>query len=268
MLKNSLLSTFLKFSSLSRVQNELFFENPYEKLKQYLEVPLLEEQFFLPDTESLVAAQELFLPNPLHRIGFITSGIGSEKFPDHDIPEVVFMGKSNAGKSSLLKAIFTNVPNLRIQTSKRPGHTKTAKFYQVGSKLCLVDMPGYGFRQPEWFENLVHEYFKRNNCVRTFLLIDGKVGFEDIDQIALDVLESYKVPHVIVMTKIDQASDSTLLKHILQLRNIKKSIVYCFSQPFMVSSHTYEGLGHLLAFIGHITGNIDVKSADIKPISS
>ncbi|GBN79811.1 GTP-binding protein 8 [Araneus ventricosus] len=268
MLRNSLLSSFLKFSSLSSVQNKLFFENPYEKLKQYLEVPLLDDQFFSPDTESLVAAQELFVPTPLHPIGFITSGIGSEKFPVHDMPEVVFMGKSNAGKSSLLKAIFQHVPSLRIQTSKKPGHTKTAKFYQVGSKLCLVDMPGYGFRQPEWFESLVDEYFKRKNCVRTFLLIDGKLGFENIDQVALEVLESYKVPHAIVVTKIDQASDSTLLKHILQLKNIKKSTVYCFSQPFMVSSQTYEGLGHLLAFIGHITGNVDVKSTDINSISS
>ncbi|XP_055946333.1 GTP-binding protein 8-like isoform X2 [Argiope bruennichi] len=181
--------------------------------------------------------------------------------------EVVFMGKSNAGKSSLLKAIFQNVPSLRIETSKRPGSTKTAKFYQVGSKLCLVDMPGYGFRQPEWFESLVHEYFKRKNCIRTFLLIDGKVGFEDIDQIALDVLENYKVPHVIVMTKIDKISDGILLKNVLHLKNIRKSTVYCFSQPFAVSSHTYEGLGHLLAFIGHITGNVNIKSADIKSIS-
>ncbi|KAF8777005.1 GTP-binding protein 8 like protein [Argiope bruennichi] len=195
MLRNSLLSAYAKCSSLTCVQSKLIFENPYEKLKQYLEVPLLDDQFFSPDIESLVAAHELFVPNPLHRIGFITSGIGPEKFPNHDLPE------------------------------------------------------------------------KRGRCIRTFLLIDGKVGFEDIDQIALDVLENYKVPHVIVMTKIDKISDGILLKNVLHLKNIRKSTVYCFSQPFAVSSHTYEGLGHLLAFIGHITGNVNIKSADIKSIS-
>lgn len=70
------------------MQNKLFFENRYEKLNEYLEVPLLDKQFFLPDIESLIAAQELFVPNPLHPIGFLISGIDSEKFPNHDLPEV------------------------------------------------------------------------------------------------------------------------------------------------------------------------------------
>ncbi|GIX71125.1 GTP-binding protein 8 [Caerostris darwini] len=178
------------------------------------------------------------------------------------------MGRSNVGKSSLLKAIFNYVPELRIKTSKRAGLTKSAQFYGVGSKLCLVDMPGYGYGQPEWFEDVVHDCLRRRNCVRTFLLIDGKVGFQDSDDIALNALESYRVPYAIVMTKIDKATDARLLRNVLHLRNIKKSPIYCYMQPFFVSSHTFEGLGYLLAYIAHITGNLRIDHSDMNHISN
>ncbi|GFS82194.1 GTP-binding protein 8 [Trichonephila clavipes] len=237
------------------------------QLKHYLEIPVLEkDNIFSPDVETIFAAQELFIPNRFHSIKFITSGIGPEKFPNHDLPEVILMGRSNAGKSSLLKAIFRNVPSLLIRTSKKPGHTKTAQFFQIGSKLCIVDMPGYGFNQPEWIEDVLESCIKRKTCVRTFLLIDGKVGVLESDEVAIDMLESFKAPYAIVMTKIDKTADSRLLRNILHLKNVKKSSVYCYAQPFMISSHTYEGLGNLLAFIGHITGNLELRNT--KSISS
>ncbi|GFU28611.1 GTP-binding protein 8, partial [Nephila pilipes] len=150
-----------------------------------------------------------------------------------EVVDVILMGRSNAGKSSLLKAIFRNVPDLLIKTSKRPGHTQTAQFFQIGSKLCIVDMPGYGYHQPEWIEDVLESCIKRKNCVRTFLLIDSKVGFLESDEVALDMLESFRVPYAIVMTKIDKTTDSRLLRNILHLKNVKKSSVYCYAQPFM-----------------------------------
>ncbi|KAG8178682.1 hypothetical protein JTE90_011610 [Oedothorax gibbosus] len=209
----------------------------------------------------MYAAQELFFQKKYHFIKPIKFAIDPCKFPDHDLPEVVFIGKSNAGKSSLLKAIFKDYPNIRIDVSKRPGHTKCAKFYEVNSKLCIVDMPGYGVGQPEWFDHCVGNYLKyRKNLVRAFFLIDGKVGFEGFDSDALNMLEKYGVPYAFVLTKIDSAPDGRILKNLIHLKKIKDqySSVGCFPHPFLISSTTYEGLAYLLAFIGHVTGNLNI----------
>ncbi|GFR12857.1 GTP-binding protein 8, partial [Trichonephila clavata] len=89
MMKTSfLVPAFSKFSSLACMKSDLIYKNPYNRLKQYLEIPLLEkDNTFSPDVETIFAAQELFIPNRYHRINFITSGIGPEKFPNHDLPE-------------------------------------------------------------------------------------------------------------------------------------------------------------------------------------
>ncbi|GFS80656.1 GTP-binding protein 8 [Nephila pilipes] len=89
MMKTSfLVTTFSKFSSSAYLKSDLIYKNPYNRLKQYLEIPLLEEDsVFSPEVETISAAQALFIPRRFHSINFLTSGIGPEKFPDHDLPE-------------------------------------------------------------------------------------------------------------------------------------------------------------------------------------
>ncbi|KFM79082.1 GTP-binding protein 8, partial [Stegodyphus mimosarum] len=73
------------------------------------------------------------------------------------------------------------------------------------------------------------------------------------------MLEEYRIPYALVLTKIDKAADSKRLKNVLHLKNVrdKCASISCFPQIFMISSHTYEGLACFLAYIAHITGNLN-----------
>lgn len=237
------------------------YKNPCLDLQEYLDIPIFKstDSCFVPCFQSMKCAEELFRNN----IKCISRTVDPKLFPVHELPEVAFLGKSNAGKSSLLQAIFSHVPDLRIRISKKPGATKSLNFYNVGTYLCLVDMPGYGIGQPKCFESSVTHYLRyRKNLVKTFLLIDCAEGFQDWDDAALQMLEDFKIPFAILLTKIDAVKDSQRLRSFIHLKNIQDSFKpnTCFPQVFMLSSHSFEGFTFFMAFLAHITGNLNPQA--------
>ena len=75
---------------------------------------------------------------------FSTSvSLGSEKIFFDTRKEIVFVGRSNVGKSSVMNALFGKKD--LVKTSARPGKTKTANIFEVGRKYYFTDLPGYGF---------------------------------------------------------------------------------------------------------------------------
>ncbi|MBA0762020.1 hypothetical protein Gotri_024580 [Gossypium trilobum] len=102
-------------------------------------------------------------------------------------------GRSNVGKSSLLNALTRQWGVVR--TSDKPGLTQSINFFQLGSKLCLVDLPGYGFAYAkeevkEAWEELVKEYVStRVGLKRVCLLIDTKWGMKPRDNELIDLME-------------------------------------------------------------------------------
>jgi GTP-binding protein len=83
---------------------------------------------------------------------YIASAVKPEQYPTEDLPEIVFIGRSNVGKSSLINSL-TRVNNL-ARVSSNPGKTQTINFFEVGLKVAevegrkafyLVDLPGYGY---------------------------------------------------------------------------------------------------------------------------
>ena len=67
----------------------------------------------------------------------------SSKFPEHELPEFAFAGKSNVGKSSLINALMQRRSLAR--TSAQPGKTQTINYYNVNDEFYFVDLPGYGY---------------------------------------------------------------------------------------------------------------------------
>ncbi|KAG9471440.1 GTP-binding protein 8 [Eleutherodactylus coqui] len=234
--------------------------SPLEDLEKLLSLDVDRTNFrvFDPTIEEIVEAEKYFRSAGKHVIDYLTSAVRMDHVPELQQPEVCFIGRSNVGKSSLIKALFALCPGVEVRVSKNPGHTKKLNFFKVGKAFTLVDMPGYGYRAPEDFVEMVEEYIQeRHNLKRTFLLVDGTIGIQKADLIAVEMCEEFGIPYVIVMTKIDRCRPAVLLTEFMQIHDfIKSQTSGCFPQPFLVSSLHFSGIHLLRCFIAHITGNL------------
>ncbi|XP_063250066.1 GTP-binding protein 8 isoform X2 [Prinia subflava] len=221
---------------------------PLQRLERYLAPGTDTAPFrlFQPGLAALQRAEALFRSDGRHSIDY-----------------VCFIGRSNVGKSSLIRALFSLAPEVEIRVSKTPGHTKKMNFFKVGKYFTLVDMPGYGYRAPQDFVEMVEAYLQeRHNLKRTFLLVDGVVGLQKADHIAVEMLEEFGIPYVMVLTKIDRASRGLLLKNVLEIQEfVKENTQGCFPQLFLVSSVAFSGVHLLRCFVAHVTGNLPTVEA-------
>ncbi|KAF7655531.1 hypothetical protein LDENG_00054800 [Lucifuga dentata] len=236
---------------------------PFSQLEPYLDrsVDRMQFQLFHPSLDNMVKAEKLFYTSPSHNIDYYVSAERMDHIPALKQPEVCFIGRSNVGKSSLIKALFSLTPDVEVRVSKTPGHTKKMNFFRVGKAFTIVDMPGYGHRAPTDFVDMVEPYlFSRKNLVRTFLLVDGSVGLQKADLVALEICEETKRPYVMVVTKIDKSRHGSLLVNLLNLQDVVKTqTTSCFPQPFLVSSLQFLGIYLLRCFIAHVTGTIQIS---------
>ncbi|XP_066542861.1 GTP-binding protein 8 isoform X2 [Hoplias malabaricus] len=211
---------------------------PFSELETHLSRQVDQGCFrlFQPSMEELFMAEKIFTPSPRHDIVYSSSAVHIEHMPQLAQPEVCFIGRSNVGKSSLIRALFSLAPDVEVRVSKTPGHTKKLNFFTVGRAFTLVDMPGYGYRAPKDFVEMVEPYLQqRQNLVRTFLLVDGGAGLQKLDLVAVEMCEEFGIPYVFVVTKIDRTRQGPLLTLLLQLRDfIKDQTSTCYAQPFIV----------------------------------
>ncbi|XP_041266973.1 GTP-binding protein 8 isoform X3 [Onychostruthus taczanowskii] len=172
---------------------------PLQKLERYLAPGTDTAPFrlFQPGLAALQRAEALFRSDRGHPIDYVSSAVRMDHAPPPALPEVCFIGRSNVGKSSLIRALFSLAPEVEVRVSKTPGHTKKMNFFKVGKYFTLVDMPGYGYRAPQDFVEMVEAYLQeRRNLKRTFLLVDGVVGLQKTDHIAVEMLEEFGIPYV------------------------------------------------------------------------
>lgn len=191
-----------------------------------------------------------------NKLTFFAAAKVSSSFPPPDVPEIAFAGRSNVGKSSLLNALTRQWGVVR--TSDKPGLTQTINFFSLGSKLSLVDLPGYGFAYAkeevkDAWEELVKEYVStRVGLRRVCLLVDTKWGMKPRDQELIDLMERSQTKYQIVLTKTDMVFPMDVARRAMQIEErlrANKSIV----QPLMmVSSKSGAGIRSLRTVLAKI----------------
>tara|TARA_B100000029_G_scaffold199718_1_gene198064 strand:- start:28835 stop:29485 length:651 start_codon:yes stop_codon:yes gene_type:complete len=181
-------------------------------------------------------------------------GVGKlEDLSSPELPEVAFIGRSNCGKSSLLNAL-TGRKSL-ARTSKTPGRTKQLNFFDLGQKVWLVDMPGYGYAKAskkeimEW-NKTVQDYLKgRPTLLKLCLLIDSRRGIKPNDIEIMKLLDKAAVSYRIVLTKVDKIGNLELEDLINSCFKILKLHPAAFPEPIPTSSLNGEGIPQLRAEI-------------------
>lgn len=139
---------------------------------------------------------------------FAAAASSLASLPAFALPEVAFAGRSNVGKSSLVNALVGRTALAR--TSQTPGRTQQINFFDLGGRLMLVDLPGYGYakasksRVAGWTA-LVEAYLKGRPVLRrTCLLVDARHGLKESDRAAMTMLDAAGQPYQIVLTKADR----------------------------------------------------------------
>jgi GTP-binding protein len=176
------------------------------------------------------------------------------QLPESTMPEVVFSGRSNVGKSSLINRLL-NRKSL-AKTSSTPGKTKTINFYKLDT-LRLVDLPGYGYAKVSHSEkrrwaDLISSYFESDRDLRLVVqLIDIRHSPTQDDLRMLEYMTEYELPFIVVLTKADKLKKTALTQQIQALQHQFSDYVGIKFIPF--SSKTGEGVGELRKIVDLVT---------------
>ncbi len=174
-----------------------------------------------------------------------------DQLPPPGLPEVAFAGRSNVGKSSLINAL-TNRHAL-ARASNTPGRTRQLNFFDLGGRLTLVDMPGYGYAQAakeikaDW-QDLMFEYLRgRPTLRRVVLLMDSRIEFKASDHAVMDLLDRAAVTYQLVLTKTDSASLRALAEKREALAVLSRKHPAAHPALLLTSSETGAGMDELRA---------------------
>lgn len=151
------------------------------------------------------------MPN-FNKAEFILSAPRVEQKPELILPEVIFVGKSNVGKSTLINALVAR--KSLAYTSSKPGFTKLLNYYRIDDAFYLVDAPGYGYsakgrRDYVEFAAMMEGYFENNPQLRhVFFLVDSRHEPSTEDVTFLQYIIHQHVAYTLVVTKVDKLNQS------------------------------------------------------------
>ena len=167
-----------------------------------------------PEAAAIEAARRLFA-QPCR---FVAGAVRLDQLPAAELPEAAFAGRSNVGKSSLINALVGQRALARI--SATPGRTRQINLFDLGRRLMLADLPGYGYaRAPKrevaaWTE-LVRDYLRgRASLRRVCLLVDARHGLMAADRPVAAMLDAAGVAYQIVLTKADRLTAAAAAERI------------------------------------------------------
>ncbi len=159
--------------------------------------------------------------------------------------EVAFAGRSHVGKSSLINALTGHSALARV--SNTPGRTRQLNFFDLGGRLTLVDMPGYGYAQAaksvkEDWQGLMFDYLRgRPTLRRVMLLLDARIEIKDSDIAVMDLLDRAAVTYQAVLTKADDVKPRALAaKQEAVLAIVRK---HPAAHPVVMTTSSNSGVG-------------------------
>ena len=173
---------------------------------------------------------------------FVTGAVSSKQYPKEPFPEFAFVGRSNVGKSSLIRSLLNRKKLVRI--SSTPGKTREINFFRINEKLMFADLPGYGFArvtpalQKKW-KQMIEEYLiNREPLMAIVFIVDIRRKPTELDITLKEWLEDLDRNYILVITKSDKLSGVERSK---QTKIIKSA----FMGANALAAVTYSSKNHL-----------------------
>lgn len=177
---------------------------------------------------------------------FVKGAVGADNIFEDGKPQIVFIGRSNVGKSSVINSV-TNQKNL-ARTSSFPGRTQQINIFLINRVFYLIDLPGYGFaKAPKEIrlkiQRMINWYLFESDYIfkKVVLIIDAEIGPTSDDMNMLYDLEKENKDIIIVANKIDKIKKSERNK---QIQKIKDALFMHKVIPY--STENNIGAGELI----------------------
>jgi GTP-binding protein len=151
----------------------------------------------------------------MHTARFLTTAAQLQHLPAHELPEIAFVGRSNAGKSTCINTL-TQQKQLAF-ASKKPGRTQHINLFSLGKQgvhdAVLADLPGYGYAavpkvdKARWQRVMANYLVSRPNLMGVVMLCDPRHGLTDLDEALLDIIRprvEEGLKFLILLTKADK----------------------------------------------------------------
>jgi GTP-binding protein len=153
---------------------------------------------------------------------FLVGAVSAKQYPKEELPEFAFVGRSNVGKSSLIKSLLNRKKLVRISSS--PGKTREINFFNINETMMFADLPGYGFArvppamQKKW-KKMIEEYLtQREPLIAIIFIVDVRRKPTELDLTLKEWLEELDRDYILVITKADKLSASERSKQVKQIK--------------------------------------------------
>jgi len=154
-------------------------------------------------------------------VKFIKSVFDINSLPGLVMPEIIFAGRSNVGKSSFINSFLSKKVAL---TSSTPGKTRSINYYDVSGKYYLVDLPGFGYSKAgkdvsDKWKKLLMEFFEKERGNRLIMhIIDSRHKPTPLDDVFRDLIMHYSYDYFVVLNKIDKLNRSEYTRAMREIK--------------------------------------------------
>ena len=158
----------------------------------------------------------------IQKTEFVISAAKKADFPRDQLPQVVFAGRSNVGKSSVINCLLGRKNFARVGNS--PGKTTHINYFKVDNQLYLVDLPGYGYARVSQAERarwgrLIEQWFQDPSLMTLGIqIVDARHKPTADDCTMIECFKQSGKPFIVVANKLDKLKRSEIEPNLLQIK--------------------------------------------------
>ena len=176
------------------------------------------------------------------KVSFVLSAASARDFRRDGLPQIVFAGKSNVGKSSVINRVLQRKNYARVGES--PGKTVHINYFLVDDTAYLVDLPGYGYAkvpmaEKERWARLMETYFAEKGLITLgIMIVDARHAPTALDRVMADYFKASGSPFIVVANKLDKLKKSEIQPNLQRIADDLGLPDLCHVLPFSAEKGT------------------------------